>query len=134
MKKLIIDTFGLLESQSRVEHLLDFYPYGLKGLIADYLVNCLSGPPQLHQLNEWDWDDHDEPFLDQFLVAYNESRKWVTDPEHLKEDQKVLLVFLMVGRTVRRMVESSEKELRQSVIDVHSMQWGHNYVLLEMRH
>lgn len=132
MKKLVIDTFGLLEGYQRLESVLGFYPYGLKGLIVDALSSYLNGPPVLH-----DTDCQDSQFFEQVLQRYHESPEYrlhvlsAKNPDH---EELILFVVMAVAFAVRQIVEVHGHELRQGVLDVNSMLWGPSYMLLEMRH
>jgi hypothetical protein len=132
MNKLLIETFGVIETFERLADALEFYPHGLKGLITDYLVHYLSGPPTLY-----DSDSRDEAFFDRVMQMYHDSylspefRFNAPQVSNPSQQEILLLLCLGVGATVRRIVEHYEKELRSSVVDVHSIKWGHNYMLLE---
>lgn len=131
MRQLIIDAFVLLDGYRRLEPVLDFYPHGLKGLVADYLLHHLNSPSLWQEDNE-----RDMVFVDQVIDKYRLSPAYRFHA-YSKDDPDVegtlFFVCLEMGEITRRMVQAYEQEFRWSEVDANTMTLGADYVMLERR-
>jgi len=129
MKLLVIDTLDLLERYQRSESMFDFYPQGLKGLIAEHFTTYLSVPNlSANQQPEFS-------FIDKVLDHYHNSQEYrlhALSPDHIDQAPLIFIILLEVDKMVRQVVQIHQQDLQRVVVDIDTMQWGASYVALEM--
>ena len=128
MKLLVIDTLDLLEKYQRSESMFDFYPQGLKGLIAEHFSSYLGAPVQ-------GFSAHDFGFMDRVLDHYHNSQEYrlhALSPDHIDQAPLIFIILMEVDRMVYQAVQSHKQDLQRVVVDMDTMQWGASYVALEM--
>lgn len=114
MRKLIVDTLGLIDEHDYLEEVMSFYRDGLKGLVADYLDHYL----EFNSILQGD-DERDLMFFDRVLELY------ATSPEHLVRDfanltslgeVTVMMACYAVSTATWQMVEIHHRDLRASTL------------------
>lgn len=130
MTKLIFETFNLVERYGCYESFLKFYPNGLKGLIVDYLNNCLESTCSCTV-----GERSAEAFLENALNLYRESPEYSRhgkDNIRTQIETVIMMVVMEVGNVAKELFEQYETEFEHARLDIDTIQWGHDYMLVEM--